>query len=181
VSAPQPQEFPQLAPTGRFICDRCGVPISSVRTAWGQWYTASTTDPARSSRNWGFSIVHGHVYAPECTLVADDGPTVGDYQLDFLLSADGLAYLLEFFVDRDVDPEELSVFIMRLFVPGYEQVHRDISIAMSKGIIAPRRHSRFITQKEVHSIFRDYLAKLPTREYSTLEQLMRPFRDNHGR
>ena len=176
MSERKPREFPQLAPTCRFVCDRCGVPISVVSTAWGQWYTGRSTDPARTSRNWGFSIVHGHVHAAQCTLVTHDGPTVGDCQLDFLSSADGLAYLLEFFVDREVDPEELSRFIMRLFIPGYEQAHRHIPAATAKGIIGTRPHASFISQDEVSRILKEYVAELPARESVTLEQLMRPFR-----
>ena len=172
MSDPQPNKFPPLTAAGRFICDRCGVPISSIRTAWGQWYAAKATDPSRALRNWGFSIVHGQVHAWECSLETRDGPTVGDCQLDYLLSADGLVYLLEFFLQREVDPEELCRYIMRLFVPGYEQVYRHIPAAMAKGIIEPRPHASFIFQEEQVRIMEEHVAKEPAGDSAALTKLI---------
>jgi hypothetical protein len=100
--------------------------------------------------------------------------------LDFLLSADGLVYLLEFFVDREVDPEELSRFIMRLFVPGYEQTYRHIPAAITQGTIGPRPHASFISHEEQARILKEQVAKLPARETFTIKQLMGPLLGGDG-
>jgi hypothetical protein len=77
---------------------------------------------------------------------------MGDVSLDFLLSADGLTYLLEFFVERDVEQEELCRFLMRLFVPGYEQAHRYIGPALAECLYEQRSHRAFLTQSQMAAI-----------------------------
>ena len=151
TGSPEPPE-PQLAPTCRFICDRCGGEIEDVSTAWGQWYGCDSEAREGVERSWNFSIVHGEAHSPQCTLVTPRGLRVGDCSISFLQSADGFAYLLEFFVSREVDPAELSCFLMRLFVPGYEQAHRYISAAIADDVLETRGHRAFLTQSEISRI-----------------------------
>ena len=80
------------------------------------------------------------------------GPCVGDFPLGFLQTADGFTYLLEFFVSRDVDSEELCRFLMRLFVPGYEDAFRHVSVALAEGVYELRGHRAFLTQSEIAQI-----------------------------
>ena len=143
---------PQLAPTLGFLCDRCGHLIGDTREAWGQWYSQRSANPFGKSRNWGFSIVHGEAHAPACTMETRTGPSIGDEALDYLLSADGFTYLLEFFVEREVDSEELSRFMLRLFVPGYEQAFRLISPAIADDLHEPRGNRSFLSQSEIARI-----------------------------
>jgi hypothetical protein len=145
-------DYPQLTTTSGFLCDRCGEPIGDPSVAWGQWLSAPSTTQVDVERNWKFSIVHGEAHSPRCTLETTGGPSMGDCQLAFLLSADGLSYLLEFFVSREVDPEELSCFLMRLFIPGYEQVYRHISAAIEAEVYEPGSHRLFVTQSEIRAI-----------------------------
>jgi hypothetical protein len=135
-----------------FICDRCQEPITEPRLAWGQWFARMPQQPGDRERNWGFAIVHGRSYQSQCTLMPEPDGTIGDVQLDYLLSADGLVYLLEFLVWREVDAAEFCRFLMRLFVPGYEQAHRDIALAQLEGIREPASHPAFLTQSEIQSI-----------------------------
>ena len=93
----------QLAPTGGFRCDLCGEPIEDTTAAWGQWFLQRSPHPDGKSRNWGFSIVHGEAHSVQCTLEKRNGPSIGDWQLSYLLTADGLATMMEFFVEREVD------------------------------------------------------------------------------
>jgi|LakMenEpi03Aug12_release.lakeMendotaPanAssembly.Ray.scaffolds.fasta_scaffold553305_1 hypothetical protein len=151
MGSPESSE-PQLAPTRRFICDCCGGEIEDASTAWGQWYGRDSEAREDVERSWNFSIVHGEAHSPQCTLVTQRGPRVGDFPISFLQSADGFTYLLEFFVSREVDPVELSRFLMRLFVPGYEQAHRDIGAALAECLYEQRSHRAFLTQSEIECI-----------------------------
>jgi len=144
--------YPQLAPTLGFRCDLCGDLIGDTRDAWGQWYSQQPADPSGKSQNWGFSIVHGEAHAPACSMETRTGPSIGDEELDYLLSADGFTYLLEFFVEREVDNEELSRFMLRLFAPGYEQAFRLISPAIADDLHEPRGNRYFLSQSEITRI-----------------------------
>ena len=143
---------PHLAPTRRFICDLCGGEIEDVSTAWGQWYGRDSETREGVECNWNFLIVHGEVDSRKCTLGTQDGTRVGDFPINFLQSLDGFTYLLEFFVSRDVDPAELSRFLMRLFVPGYEQAYRYIGAAIAESLYELRSHRAFLTQSEIKNI-----------------------------
>jgi hypothetical protein len=135
-----------------FICDRCQEPITEPRFAWGQWFARMPQQPGDREQNWGFAIVHGRSHPSRCTLMPEPDATIGDVQLDYLLSADGLVYLLEFLITREVDAAEFSRFLMRLFVPGYEQAHRYIAMAKVEGILEQASHPAFLTQSEIQSI-----------------------------
>jgi hypothetical protein len=143
---------PPLSPTRRFICDWCKGEIEDASTAWGQWYVDVSDIRPDVQRCWGFSIVHGEAHPPRCTLVTSAGQAVGDYPLSFLQTADGFTYLLEFFVSRDVDADELCRFLMRLFVPGYENAFRYVSQALSEGLYELRGNRVFLTQSEIQQI-----------------------------
>jgi hypothetical protein len=41
---------------------------------------------------------------------------------------------------------------MRLFVPGYEQAHRDIGAALAECLYEQRSHRAFLTQSEIECI-----------------------------
>jgi hypothetical protein len=153
-SGESPDFFPQLAPTSGFLCDACGEAIHDHATAWGQWYSLHPSGADEKERCWRFSIMHGFAHSPNCTLRLPSDPAIalGDLSLAFLLSADGLTYLLEFFVEREVDPEELCRFLMRLFVPGYEQTYRFIGQALSECLYEQRSHRAFLTQSEIACI-----------------------------
>ena len=146
--------FPQLTATAGFVCDICGEAIADTATAWGQWYTQHLDASHKTPKCWHFSIVHGVSESTSCAIPPSSHPLVniGDLSLDFLLSADGLTYLLEFFAEREVDPEELARFLMRLFVPGYEQAHRHISAAIADGLHEPKCNRHFLTQGEITRI-----------------------------
>lgn len=139
----------QLTSTSGFLCDLCGEPIFRPCEAWGQWYTQRPSTPNGKVRNWNFSIVHGEAHSPTCTIQQTVHQSIGDVSLDFLLSADGLTYLLEFFVERDVEQEDLCRFLLRLFVPGYEQAHRYIGAALAECLYEQRSHRAFLTQREI--------------------------------
>ena len=153
--APRPP-YPQLVSTTGFLCDRCGDAIVKTSEAWGQWYLQPSSTPNGKPLNWGFSIVHGKARSPACTLEVRNGLAIGDEALDYLLSADGFTYLLEFFVDRKVDREELSRFLMRLFVPGYEQAFRYIQYAIVDDVHEPRGNRNFLTQSEITRIVNEH-------------------------
>jgi hypothetical protein len=84
--------------------------------------------------------------------VPPHGLRVGECSNSFLQSADGFAYLVESFVSREVDPTELSCFLMRLFVPGYEQAPRYISAAIADDVLETRGHRAFLRQSEISQI-----------------------------
>lgn len=149
-SSDEPPVTPDQPP--EFRCDLCGEPIHDLPAAWGQWHAEQPDGPGGKVRNWGFCIVHGEAHSPTCTLREHSYESIGDCSLEFLLSPDGLAYLLEFFVDREVDNAELSRFIMRLFVPRYEQAHRFISAAIADGLHEPRGNRDFLSQGEIRKI-----------------------------
>jgi hypothetical protein len=69
-----------------------------------------------------------------------------------LQTVDGFTYLLEFFVSRDVDADELCRFLMRLFVPGYEDAFRHVSVALAEAVYELRGHRAFLTQSEIAQI-----------------------------
>jgi hypothetical protein len=153
--SPQPP-CQQLAPTSDFVCDLCSEPIQNPAEAWGQWYSSHPLTTHGKTRSWGFAIVHGEAHSPSCTLERPNTPSVSDWSLEFLLSADGLAFLLEFFVEREVDADELSRFIMRLFIPGYEQSFRHIPAAIAEGVHEPRCNRGFLTQGEIARIIEEH-------------------------
>lgn len=142
----------QLANTGPFTCDRCKELIASPSSAWGEWYGCSSTTRKDTERNWNFTIVHGPAHSQHCALPESTERSGGHWSLDFLLSADGFTFLLEFFASREVDPVEFSQFLMRLYVPGYEAAHRFIGMAKAEELHEPRCHPAFLTQDEIQRI-----------------------------
>jgi hypothetical protein len=153
---PSQPPYQQLAPTSGFVCDLCGEPIQNPAEAWGQWYSSHPPTTHEKTQSWGFAIVHGEAYSPSCTLERPNAPSVSDWSLEFLLSADGLALLLELFVEREVDEGELCRFIMRLFTPGYEQSFRHIPAAIAEGVHEPRCNRDFLTQGEIARIITEH-------------------------
>lgn len=143
---------PQLVKTGPFTCDRCKERISNTAAAWGEWYGCDSTTREDTERNWNFTIVHGPAHSRHCTLPESSGRSVCTWSLDFLLSADGFSFLLEFFVSRDVDPVEFSRFLMRLYVPGYDAAYQYIDMAIADEVHEPRCHPSFLTQDEIRRI-----------------------------
>ncbi len=157
--------MPQLAQTGPFYCDRCRERIIEPRDAWGSWYRRRSPTKTGLEQDFGFTITHGISTSPDCLLPEYPEVMVGSESLELLLSPDGFARLLEFAVERDVDPAELGRFLMRLFMPGYEHVFRHTDRAMFEGVLEQRSHKVFLNQNEIEQIRGEY-RKGPFSSYS---------------
>lgn len=137
-------------------CDNCGKDIANPKQGMLQWLTGKEDD-----RHVGHDlrIVHhnsaspldrpSRCYPDEQVL---DGLTVGDEHLESMLGPEGLVKLLAMVKDGLFSADQVSVIIMRLNVPHYEQARPYFQWAIAEGIVSPNLPDGYFLQSDLREI-----------------------------
>lgn len=154
----------ELTAPESWICDTCGNRINGV--AEGSFeFIQKKKDDWKLPKYHSFRIVHSYAYSSpkgrciydEDAIYKKDGSLVGSLNLSRLVGPDGLVELLSL-LRRAECIEELSVIILRLQIPGYEEAMPHFSQALDEGVIEQRLEDGLYDVQQIENVLKHYHA-----------------------
>lgn len=104
----------------KWICDKCGKEVTIGESPYLQWWEDK-------SQKGGFQIIHH----PSQGCGSDDkamflnDKSVCDMDVEHFLGSDGLAFLMNLMIGKDIEDKELfTEIVYRLHIPNYEEARK---------------------------------------------------------